>query len=456
MAPSRLLPHQLTAPRRTAAEALLAERKNMRLLHRASLVAAEGGCASPSHVDRPTRPLRALVITGSVGAGHNGAARELVRRLEARGIDATYRDYLDALPRRYQRLLQDGYTFSAGRTPEVFDWLFRCEERESLVRSLTLRLCRQAARELAGWLGPDGQDYDVVVTTFPFAAQSLGMLRADGTLKAPAVCYLTDPAPHRLWVHPAVDVHLTVTPATAAEGSKRYGVPMRPAGPLAPAAFAEPVDAADRQAVRTELGVPLGHRMVLLTAGSMGLGDVMSGVRALRAVDRTVPVVLCGRNESLRRRIAALSGVVALGWRNDVPRLMAAADVLVHNAGGLSLTEALVAGLPAVSYEVLSGHGRANAGVLARAGLAPWPRTPDALARALEEQAARGRVTLPPLPADQQAAAVVADLAKQHRDTTTAPEHRLRPVPAGGRPAAAGAGTTAPRRFPRPTARTPR
>jgi UDP-N-acetylglucosamine:LPS N-acetylglucosamine transferase len=380
--------------------------------------------ACPDHthqVPKPQPPLRALVITGSVGAGHNGAATELVRQLTAHGVEATYRDYLDALPRRYRRLLRDGYAFSATRAPWAFDWLFRSEERDSTVRALTMRLCRLACRELAQWLG---QGYDVVVTTFPFAAQSLGMLKEDGTLTAPAVCYLTDPAPHRLWVHPRIDAHLTVTQATAAEGSARYGVPMAAAGPLAPEVFGTPLDPADRRTLRAELGVPADRRMALLVTGSMGLGDVMASVRAVRAVPGTVPVVLCGRNQRLRQRVAGLPGVVALGWRDDVPRLMSAADVLVHNAGGLSLTEALVAGLPAVSYEVLSGHGRANAATLARAGLA----------EALAEQTARGRVRLPVVPAHQQAVHVVAGLARRWRDEgrgarATAPAGRRSPRP---------------------------
>ncbi|MEV4616162.1 glycosyltransferase [Kitasatospora sp. NPDC049258] len=395
---------------------LLAERTFMNVLEHASPTGHRpaGADRPPARPRtrpqaRPARPPRVLVITGSVGAGHNGAARELVHRLRALGVDTAYRDYLDALPRRHQRLLQDGYAFSAGRAPAVFEWLFRSEERDSVVRALTMRLCRLACEELARWAG---EGYDAVVTTFPFAAQSLGMLRQQGVLTAPVVSYLTDPAPHRLWVHPHVDLHLTATAATAEEGAERYGVPMSPAGPLAPAAFAAPVDPLRRQALRAELGVPPEHRMALLSTGSLGLGDVTAGVRALAALDGTVPVVLCGRNERLRRRITRLPGVVALGWREDVPALMAAADVLVHNAGGLSLTEALVAGLPAVSYQVISGHGRANAATLARAGIAPWPQHPVELAEALERQAARGRVHLPELPEHRQAASVVAALAR--------------------------------------------
>lgn len=359
------------------------------------------------------RPLRALVISGSVGAGHDGAAAELTCRLNRLGMEVVRRDFLDAVPRPYRKVLRDGYTFSTCHAPGVFEWLFRGGERDSGVRRMILHVSRIARRSVARWAD---QGYDVVVTTFPFAAKTLGMLKEDGRLSAPTVCYLTDPAPHWLWVHPMIDAHLTVTEATAVEGSARYGVPMAAAGPLAPAVFTEPVDEADRCALRAELGVPSDHRMALLVTGSLGLGDVVGSVRAMRSAPRTVAVVLCGRNERLRRQVEELPGVVALGWRSDVPRLMAAADVLVHNAGGLSLTEALVAGLPAVSYAVISGHGQANAATLAHCGLAPWPRTPAELAAALEEQAERGRVHLPPLLPEREAANVVEALARQGRE----------------------------------------
>ncbi|WP_052434212.1 glycosyltransferase [Streptacidiphilus melanogenes] len=367
----------------------------------------DDGCERhPASADRPPR---VLVVTGSVGAGHNGAANELTRRLTGLGLEVSCRDYLDTLPRRYRRLLQDGYEFSAGKMPWFFEWLFQNEEHDSVVRSLTLYLCRLASRELGRWVD---EGWDAVVTTFPFAAQSMGLLTEEGALTVPTVCYLTDPAPHRLWIHPRVQVHLTVTEATAAEGSERYGIPMAAAGPLACDSFAAPLPTSDRATLRAELGVPADALMALLMTGSMGLGDVTSSVEALRAVDGVTPVVLCGRNERLRQRLSAFPDVVALGWRTDVPALMGAADVLVHNAGGLSFTEALVAGLPAVSYEVISGHGRANAATLASSGLAPWPRDPQALAHALAEQAARGRVHLAPLPEHRQAAHVVADLAR--------------------------------------------
>ncbi|MGH3609473.1 MAG: hypothetical protein ACRDS0_27975 [Pseudonocardiaceae bacterium] len=49
--------------------------------------------------------------------------------------------------------------------------------------------------------------------------------------------------------------------------------------------------------------------------------------------------------------------------------LMAAADVLVENAGGLTSKEALRIGLPVVTFRPIAGHGRHDAQALARLGL---------------------------------------------------------------------------------------
>jgi processive 1,2-diacylglycerol beta-glucosyltransferase len=195
---------------------------------------------------------------------------------------------------------------------------------------------------------------------------------------------------HVSWLHPSVDRHLTVTAATAAHGAAAYGMALEVAGPLVPERFAQRLPAGERAALRGELVAGDARPLALLVGGSLGLGDVRTTVDDVVAAGFTA-VVLCGRNEALRRRLTG-PDVVALGWRDDVHRLLQAADVLVQNAGGLSFTESLVAGLPAVTYRPIPGHGRANARVLDDAGLAPWARNRVELTRLLHAQAARGRV----------------------------------------------------------------
>jgi UDP-N-acetylglucosamine:LPS N-acetylglucosamine transferase len=330
---------------------------------------------------------RVLIISGSVGAGHDGAARELARRLTERGAHVDQRDWLAAIPRPGQHLLREGYTTSVGYVPAFFEWLFQGIDHTRWVRSTAIAACRLGAAAVREWAVGG---YDAIVSTYPLASQTLGQLKQSGRLNTPVATYLTDPAVHRLWVHRHVDRHLTVTQATAAQGEERYGVPMRAVGALVPPQFGRSVSPAWRASVRAGLGLDPARPIALVMAGSLGLGAVPAAVDAIQSTDVCDTLVLCGRNSRLRTGLAGRPGVTALGWRDDVADLMAASDVLVHNAGGLSLTEALVAGLPAVTYQPLPGHGRANAAVLEDCGLAAWPRTDQELGVALQRAIDRG------------------------------------------------------------------
>jgi UDP-N-acetylglucosamine:LPS N-acetylglucosamine transferase len=179
------------------------------------------------------------------------------------------------------------------------------------------------------------------------------------------------------------------------------------AGPLVPERYSVRPDPARLAALRAELDLPCGSPVALLGGGSLGLGDVAETARAITNSGATA-LVLCARNEPLRRRLERMPGVLPLGWRTDVHELLHVVDVLVQNSGGLSLTEALVAGLPAVTYRPIPGHGRANAAVLDEAGLAPWARTPEQLGELVH--AAVGRDRTPPKFPD--AAALVLELAE--------------------------------------------
>ncbi|MCO7218396.1 hypothetical protein [Klenkia sp. PcliD-1-E] len=359
--------------------------------------------ASRTVLDRPATPTdgvlpgsgtRVLVVTGSVGAGHDGAAHELAARLTAAGAQVEVRDFLDALRPRLARALRNGYTGGVGRTPVLVELLYRRLEHRGLLWAIERRVCRAAEAAVLDWVS--AIDPDVVVTTYPLAAQTLGDLRASGGITVPVLTYLTDPAVHVSWLHAAVDAHLTVTAATAVQGRRDYACDFTVAGPLVPARFGQPMQLPELVALRAEVGVRTDRPVALLVAGSLGLGDVAGAAVDVTAAGFT-PVVLCGRNAALRDRLDRLPGVVALGWRSDMHRLMQVADVLVHNAGGLTCTEALVAGLPTVTYKPIPGHGRANATVLHESGLGPWATDPVDLRAAMLAQLGRDR-TPPAVP----------------------------------------------------------
>ena len=142
-----------------------------------------------------------MILTARVGAGHDRPAYELAARLRARGAVVAVHDYLDALPRFGQVIIGDGYGVVVNRMPRFFDWLFYALEHRWDVRGIILTFLTLSERTVRRWT----QDADVVVSTFPLSCQTLGRMRAAGRIDVPVVSYLTDPAPHRMWVHPGVD-----------------------------------------------------------------------------------------------------------------------------------------------------------------------------------------------------------------------------------------------------------
>ena len=128
---------------------------------------------------------RVLVVSGSVGAGHDGAADELIDRLESLGVRTDRRDYLHAVPWIGQIVLREGYSLSIGYAPRFFDWLFHSLERGGWVQHVTMLLCWVARFRMRRW----ARGREVIVSTYPLASQTLGMLRASGDLDAVVVTY---------------------------------------------------------------------------------------------------------------------------------------------------------------------------------------------------------------------------------------------------------------------------
>lgn len=336
-----------------------------------------------------TRTPRVVLISGSYGAGHDAAAAELARVLRAVGCDVVVHDIVSLLPWRLGPILRALYFAQLRRTPGSWDTTLRLLESGRRLHRVVTALLRVAVAPVVEVTS----GCDLVVATHPFGAQALGQARSRRQLRVPVVTYLTDASVHSLWLHPGVDLNLAIH-AIAAEDARRWGAEATVVRPLVP-----PVPGH----LAATVGDPLAsYRIagprVLVTGGSMGIGELEESARDILATGVMTPVVLCGSDTRLRDRLARVPGVVALGWRDDVPALLATSECVVQNAGGFTSLEALASGTPVITYRPVTGHGRANSVNLERAGLVAWARTRDDLALLLA--ASRFAPRLDRLPAD--------------------------------------------------------
>ena len=230
-----------------------------------------------------------------------------------------------------------------------------------------------------------GADADVVVSTWPVTTMILGCLRLRGKVRSPVCATITDFAGLELWADRGVDLHVVMHPALVAPVERIAGGGSAEA--VAPLVRAEFLIPHDRAEARRALGLPSGGRVVLVSGGGWGVGDLEGAARgALEHVDATV-VCLAGRDVDTRRRLedafAAEPRVTVLGFTERMSELLAAADVLVHSTGGVTCLEAMARGCPIVSYRPPRGHSPLLAREMSRLGLVVHARSMSELHDAL-------------------------------------------------------------------------
>ena len=316
-----------------------------------------------------TDGLRVLIVSAAMGGGHLQISDELRRRLADRGHEALVVDVLEVMPRPVGGWLHRLYPWLVNRAPRlyqlVYEVFFVADQRAGERAGIPVRLSLPGLRRIICEIEPD-----VAVSTHPLSALALGELRRRADLRCPAVTVITQFAVNNLWLHPDADLELCISADAAAHARRRTGRPALVSGPVVRPAFLAGRDLEARRRVRAELQIPDGHRVALVTTGSMGLeGSALVAAQALAARPGWVPLVLCGRSTELYERVRDVPGIRALPWVDDMPALMSASDVLVDNAGGMSSKEALAFGLPVVTFRPISGHGRDDAQSLARLGL---------------------------------------------------------------------------------------
>src|SRR5258708_10333181 len=73
----------------------------------------------------PAGARRVLIVSASMGAGHDGAARELSRRLEARGHETRIVDFLDMPPFGLGFFVRWTYQLQLRFAPPSYEALYR-------------------------------------------------------------------------------------------------------------------------------------------------------------------------------------------------------------------------------------------------------------------------------------------------------------------------------------------
>jgi UDP-N-acetylglucosamine:LPS N-acetylglucosamine transferase len=330
-----------------------------------------------------TTPTRVLILSADVGEGHAAAARALARQIEAspEPAEVVVIDGLDAMGRVLRPVVEDGYRVQLRFFPWTYTVIYWLLEHVLPVRLLTRRmLCLFGSRPLARAI--EQHQPDVIVSTYPAVTVVLARLRRRGEVSCPTIATITDLTGLFFWAQPGIDQHLVMYDESRESVERIAGAgSVQLVRPLISAEFLEPRCPIES---RRALDLPEDGRMVVVSGGGWGVGDIAGAVREFTRVPEVTSIVcLTGRNEQLAKKLGASFAeeprVHVYGFTDRMPELLAAADVLVHSTGGVTCLEAKATGTPVVSYGLPVGHARLNTRAMAALDLVRLANDTDEL-----------------------------------------------------------------------------
>src|SRR5476651_1801954 len=311
---------------------------------------------------------RVLFLISDTGGGHRAGAMAIGAAL----------DEIDKGPRLEWRIddiaahctfplskLGPAYSAALRFAPPIYGALFHATNGRRRYRTI-VRFCEPLYRER---LRDSFLMYRpvVIVSVHPLLNHAALRARADAGIKVPLITVITDLGKvHEGWLLPEAD--LTVVPAQEVyQRAIERGVPPERIRLLGHPVHPKFEDVSETKAeIRKSLGLPPDTAIALLMAGGEGGGKLLPTTLAL--AKSKLPfhlVVVTGRNASLKAKLEELAPslptpMTVLGFRNDVPELMRAADLLVTKAGPGTIAEASIAEVPVVVYDFVPGQERGN------------------------------------------------------------------------------------------------
>lgn len=302
---------------------------------------------------------RAVILSGSLGLGHDVISEVLATSLERLGWQSRTLDCM-AMLGPFNAKVGDTVFRRLTSIPSLYDALHFSHMRPGgaiarvMDREATKRLVPAVQAEL------EKAPADLLISTFATGASTAAKLSGQvPDHKTLVLC--TDVGVYRFWVWDEIDLFL-VTSQAAAASVRRY-VPRADILIVPPPVRDSFYDAPSQADARASLGIPEGDPCVLVMGGGWGLGPLASTSKAL-AREGVHVLAVAGRNQKLEQSLRALAeevpSVHAFGYTDRIPELMAAADLVVTTAGATTCSEARVMGRGLVLLDVVPGHGREN------------------------------------------------------------------------------------------------
>ncbi|GAA0744179.1 MGDG synthase family glycosyltransferase [Clostridium oceanicum] len=320
--------------------------------------------------------MKILILSVSAGGGHAKAAESLKQYIKLNNANSDIKivDTLKYINPLIDKVVIGSYLKTIKVSPALFGKMYsNTEDDDGLTSFITSNFNKMMTLKLFPFI----KEYnpDVIVSTHPFPAEMVSIMKEKGKFNIPCVTILTDYGSHGTWIQKNTDRYIVSNSDMIEEmvdkgaDSRKifdYGIPVKP----------EFFKKFNRKETLKSLDLDPNKITLLMMGGSLGIGKISSIYKKLMNLEDDIQIiVITGNNKKLyseldKLKTSAKNKTKVIGFTNKVNKYMQCADVLLTKPGGLTITEALICNLPMAIFSPIPGQEEKNARFLLKNNLA--------------------------------------------------------------------------------------
>ena len=316
--------------------------------------------------------MEALILSCGTGGGHNTAGMAIMEELERRGHHAVMINPYTLQGVALARRIDEAYIVTARRTPKAFGTLYNAGElyRKLPFRSPVYFANRGMVSVMERYLAE--HSFDIVIMPHLFPAEILTNMKRLGMEVPKTMFVATDYCCIPFTEETDCDAYVIPAPELTDDFAGR-GIPeerIYPYGIPVHRSFAEGESQGKvgcREKVKSQLGLAVDKKYILIAGGSIGAGQIEKLIGLLlehkEGNEETELIVVCGNNRKLYEKLDKRYGrqIIMIGHTDQMAEYVRASDLYITKPGGLSSTEAAVSGVPLLHMPPIPGCETYNA-----------------------------------------------------------------------------------------------
>lgn len=331
-----------------------------------------------------------LVVTASMGSGHNKAANAVAeaikRKYPVNKINVI--DFMSTETAYFNSLVKDIYLKMLDHTPSVYEFFYKFTSdstKGSTIQSVFAHAMKKDMRELI-----KKYEADMVICTHPFPCAAASYLKQTGEINIPLITVMTDFCVHQFWLYKNIDIYFTANDLLKKEMVNQGLLEERIFVTGIPVGYNFRIDY-NRDDLLAKFKLEKDKPVALIMGGGLGLGGVKNALCQLERLKKDIQIlVITGANVALWSEMNEYAQhskhkIFVWGYSHNIQEFMSVATFLISKPGALTISEALTRELPMILHDPIPGPEVDNAKFVSDNGAAIWVKHQDTLDAVVRE-----------------------------------------------------------------------